>query len=503
MRADDATRFAVSTVTVSGNTAFDAATLLALVRDDLLGKTVTLKQLQDAAAKITAHYRARGFLVARAYIPAQQIAATGANIEIAVLEGVLGSAKVNNGSRLSEATIARFMTPLQAGTLLTLDTFERPILLLTDQAGVGGVNPVLKAGAAVGSSDLTLDVAPAPLVTGQVEMDNYGNRFTGANRMTAQMSIGSPFGIGESFTARFTDSFQGLTSATLRGALPIGGDGWKLGASYGDTRYKLGKEFADLRASGTAQATGAFVSYPWVRSQKWNLNTTLAYDGKRFEDRVDSTNTITPKQTRSVSLTVGGDVRDPLVANSVFVWSSTLASGQVSIDEPGARAADATGAQTQGAYRKLSLSLLYLQALSPNWTIYGSLSAQRAGKNLDSSEKFSLGGAQGVRAYPVGEAAGDEGMLGTVELRYTLPQVFGATPSLIGFIDTGRVQTNKNPFAAGLNARTLAAAGVGVTLTKANDYALRVFWAAKTTGEIATADTDRYGRAWLQVVKYF
>lgn len=166
LKADDTQRFAVASVTISGNTAFDAATLLSLVRDDLVGKSVTLKQLQDAAAKVTAFYRARGYLVARAYIPAQRIAEANAAIEIAVLEGVPGSA--------------------------------------------------------AGSSDLTLELGPSALVTGQVEFDNHGNRFTGANRLTGQVNLLSPFGLGESFTARITDSREGLTSATLRGAVPIG-----------------------------------------------------------------------------------------------------------------------------------------------------------------------------------------------------------------------------------------------------------------------------------------
>ena len=92
-----------------------------------------------------------------------------------------------------------------------------------------------------------------------------------------------------------------------------------------------------------------------------------------------------------------------------------------------------------------------------------------------------------------------------VELRYALPFDFGtgAVPSIVLFADGGRVQINKNQFAAGLNARTLAAAGVGFTLTKQSDFSVKVYWAAKTTGEIATADTDRYGRAWLQAVKFF
>lgn len=92
-----------------------------------------------------------------------------------------------------------------------------------------------------------------------------------------------------------------------------------------------------------------------------------------------------------------------------------------------------------------------------------------------------------------------------VELRYALPFDLGAgaVPSIVLFADGGRVQINKNQFAAGLNARTLAAAGVGFTLTKQSDFSVKVYWAAKTTGEIATADTDRYGRAWLQAVKFF
>lgn len=245
------------------------------------------------------------------------------------------------------------------------------------------------------------------------------------------------------------------------------------------------------------------MSYPWVRSQRWNLNTTLAADRKSFVYRVDSTSTVTPKRTQSLALTLDGDVRDPLFANSVLVWSASAASGRVAIDEAAASAVDTAAAQTQGGYRKLTLSLLYLQALSPKWTLYGNLTTQRAGKNLDSSEKMSLGGANGVRAYPSGEAAGDDGVQATVELRYALPQVFGATPSIVLFADGGRVEINRNPFAAGLNSRSLGAAGVGFTLTKRDDYALRLFWAAKTSGEIATADADRYGRAWLQAVKFF
>ena len=158
---------------------------------------------------------------------------------------------------------------------------------------------------------------------------------------------------------------------------------------------------------------------------------------------------------------------------------------------------------TSGWIAARTASFLYLHALSPQWTFYATAQMQLAGKNFDSSEKFSLGGAQGVRSYPSGEASGDEGYSGTVELRYALPQWLGATPSLVVFGDAGSVRINRNPFAAGRNSRDLGAAGIGVTLVKDADFALRAFWAKKTTGDPATADNDRSGRGWIQAVKYF
>lgn len=504
LRGDEDQRFTVASLKISGNTAFAAETLLALVRDDLVGKTVTLPELRAVVARITAFYRARGYVVARAYVPAQRIDGAGAQIEIAVLEGVLGSLQLENRSRLSEATVARFAGPLRPGALLTVDDFERPILLLSDQAGVGGVNPVLRPGAATGTSELALGLAPAPLAAGEVGFDNHGNRFTGRYRVSGQLGLNSPLGLGESLGVRVVRSTDdGLTSASLRGVLPVGGDGWRVGAAYAATHYKLGSDFASLQASGTARVARLFASYPLVRTQRWNLNATGTYDARRFEDRVASTATVTPKKTDSGSLALGGDVRDPVWANGVLVWNATQTQGRLSIDEPGARAADAASAATQGSYRKTTLSLLYLQALGGNWTFYGSVSGQRAGKNLDSSEKFSLGGPEGVRAYPAGEAAGDEGELATLELRYALGQWQGVNGTLLFFTDQGHSRISRNPFVAGDNNRSLGAAGIGLTLTGSQDFSLRLYWAVKTRGGAATADADRGRRAWLQAAKYF
>ena len=59
-----------------------------------------------------------------------------------------------------------------------------------------------------------------------------------------------------------------------------------------------------------------------------------------------------------------------------------------------------------------------LQPLAPQWSLYLGLSGQRALDNLDSVEKFSLGGPYGLRAYPSGEATGDHGWLAVAELQW-------------------------------------------------------------------------------------
>ena len=59
-----------------------------------------------------------------------------------------------------------------------------------------------------------------------------------------------------------------------------------------------------------------------------------------------------------------------------------------------------------------------------------------ANRNLDSSEKFYLGGINGVRAYPTSEGSGSEGYLFKVELYKFLPYNFNASI----FWDKGHVK---------------------------------------------------------------
>jgi hemolysin activation/secretion protein len=119
---------------------------------------------------------------------------------------------------------------------------------------------------------------------------------------------------------------------------------------------------------------------------------------------------------------------------------------------------------------------------------------------------MELGGMYGVRAYPEGEAYGDEGYVLNLEARYLLPKFSATLPGqmhLIGFVDTGHIKTYKDPWAAGDNTRTLSAAGVGIHWTDANNFLARAYYAVKLGNEDAISAPDKSGRFWFQLVKYF
>ena len=139
-------------------------------------------------------------------------------------------------------------------------------------------------------------------------------------------------------------------------------------------------------------------------------------------------------------------------------------------------------------------------------SFYASINGQAASKNLDVSEKMRLGGMYGVRAYPEGEAYGDEGYVLNLEARMLLPKFFEQMPGqlqLIAFVDTGTVTANKNPWAAGSNRRTLSGAGVGLNWSATNNFIVKAYYARKLGNEAATSAPDASGRVWIQGVKYF
>jgi hemolysin activation/secretion protein len=493
-------RIVVNSLRVTGAQLYTEAELIALT-GFTPGSEVTLADLQAMAARITEHYRRSGYFAAQAYLPAQDI--RDQTVTIAVSEGRLGKLELRNSTNLADRVAHSALQGLDSGQVLATPALEARLLLLSDLPGVN-VKSTLAPGASVGTSDLFVDITPGRRVTGSIDADNAGNRYTGAYRIGATVNVNNPLGLGDVFTLRGLTSGSGLKYARASYQLQAGRG--QLGVAYSRLDYSLGKEFESLQAHGTAQIASVFGRYPLVRSRNDNLYVQLALDAKTFEDRMDSIPAATDRKSRVLMASVYGDHRDGFGGGGVNSYFLTWSAGQLDIETPAARAFDAATARTDGGFQKLSFSAMRLQRLGGGpFSLFAGVNGQLASKNLDVSEKMQLGGMNAVRAYPEGEAYADQGLVLTLEARMDLPklQALPGHMQLIAFADAGRVTLNRDPWAAGDNHRSLSGAGIGVNWADPGNFLVRAFYAHKLGDAVATSSPDRSGRFWVQVVKYF
>jgi hemolysin activation/secretion protein len=495
----DEQKIAVAQVRIAGAQVYPEAVLLAVT--GFSGPSeLTLSDLRAMALKIGEHYRKHGYFLAQAYLPAQDIR-DGA-VTIAVLEGQYGQVSVRNNANVSDGLVKDLLDGLRSGDTVAITPLESRLLLLSDLAGVN-VKSTLVPGASVGASDLIVDLVPEPLVTGNIDADNQGNRYTGADRLGAALYINNPSGYGDLVSVRALTSDAGMRYGRLAYQTHIGRA--RAGVAYSRMHYRLGQDFASLQASGVATVTSLYGSYPLLRSRSHNLTGQVNLDDKTFRDRADATLSLASKKARVAMLSLNGDARDTFGGSNTY--SLTWSRGEIAIQSPAALASDAATVRSNGRYDTLSFSAMRLQNLSGSMSLYAAVSGQLASKNLDASEKMGLGGSSGVRAYPSGEAYGDRGYVLKLETRVLLPAWPGRLPGRmqwIGFVDTGSVTLNRNAWASGAkNRRTLSGAGIGLNWVGNGKFAASATVARKLGKATARSAPDTNSRFWLQVIKQF
>ncbi len=498
--ARDEVKVVVNTLRVTGARIYSEAELVAIAGFKP-GSELNLVELRAMAAKIADHYHRNGYFVAKVYLPAQDIK-DGA-VTFAVIEGEYGKVSVRNQTNLADRIPSYLLEGLNAGDTIAIAPLENRLLLLSDVPGVT-VRSTLIPGASVGTSDLIVDVTPGQRVTGSVELDNAGNRYTGEFRVGGTVNINNPTGNGDVVSLRALTSGEGLQYGRASYQILLGKA--TVGVAYTALRYRLGEEFERLRAHGTAQIASVYGSYPLIRSRNTNLYAIAGFDAKTFDDRVDATSTVTEKNVQVGMVGLYGNHRDDFGGGGLSTYSISGSFGNVDIETPAALAADAAAARTNEGYGRLAFTATRLQSVTRTISLYGAIYGQVASKNLDISEKMVLGGAYGVRAYPTGETYADEGYVATLEARLLLPKFAESMPGqmhAIAFVDTGTVTINKEPWTGGTNHRTLSGAGVGLTWSAYNNFVVKAGYAHKLGNAVATSAPDSSGRFWLQLVKYF
>ena len=476
----------LNTVKLSGNSVFSEETLRAAL-GDVTGKTFDLAGLRGLAQRITDVYQAGGYPFARAILPPQDLA--NGDLRIEVIEGRYGVVQAQGDDSVLAQQATAFLDGLLPGSVIASAPLERAALLLDDLPGIQ-TSATMRPGTQAGTGDLIVEVARDQRVRGDIGLDNAGSRYTGKNRVRANVDINSPFLLGDQLTVRALLSEEKLWLGSLGYSLPLGTSGLRGNVGYSHTSYELAKEFASLHANGTAKVASAGLSYPILRSQKANLTLIATYQSKDLHDNRDSTRTYESKSSQSMPLALQFDYRDAF--DGITYGSASWTPGKLKLDA-GLTAVD--DYKSNGRFHKVNLDVVRLQSLPAGFNLMAHLSWQQANKNLDSSEKLSLGGASGVRAYPSGEATGDEGGLAQLELRYDA----GAyTP--YAFMDAGRITVNAKPVVAGDNRRSLSGGGLGLRYQRqawSADVALA--WRSLGGRSLSETNSDPKPRVWLNV----
>lgn len=510
---DGQAQIQVKQVVIEGATLFSETELQGLVAD-LVGKSVTLAQLRDAAERITLRYQAGGFFLSRAVIP-QQDARDGV-VRIRVVEAKYGKVEPtpNGPVRISNDRVMQILNAqgINSGSMVRREPLERGLMLLNDLPGVQA-NANMGAGGGVGQTDAGISLTEGPLLSGMLAADNLGNRYTGELRATAGLNINDPFGQGDLLNLRVNKSSG---SGYIFGGyqIPVGGNGLKLNLNASALDYRLCCTFEALGARGHAVTYGGGLSYPLIMSQTQTLIASGNYERRHSIDD-SSAGQVADRKVDAFSATLSWLVSDRFRGvNSV---ASTFVQGRLDLSaNQGNATFDAATAGTQGDYSKFRASWVRLQTIDARQQLLTRFSGQWAGKNLDSSEKIFLGGYDGVRAYPQGEAGGDMGVLGTIEYSYALAVPLPGTLRASAFVDGGWVQLNKSAWPGFQGGRTnlsnsygLSGIGVGLNWALPQNFILNLNVAGKIgnnpgaslTGQDADGRSSRV-RGWLVLSKY-
>ncbi|MEI6651345.1 MAG: ShlB/FhaC/HecB family hemolysin secretion/activation protein [Chlorobiaceae bacterium] len=510
-KADDGLRVEVKGFTFSG---YEGVTTEAQLRETVasaIGKSLSFKELQLLADNITALFKEKGFYQASAYLPSQDI--TSGIIHIAVVQvksdGRIG-VKRDKSVRIDDNLLIKIGRPaVKNAQPVNEHQLERSLLLMNDLPGITA-KASLVPGTESGTSGVEIAVTEGPLFSGAVWSDNQGSYYTGSWRGNATLSINDPLHNGDQITLLLTES-SGLVQGRIGYSIPLPFNGIRANLAYTGLRYELGGELASLQYKGLGNSIDAGLSYPLLRSRTSNITTSLSYCYRALTDSnfdIDNSD----KQLSNATFSVSGDRYDQLFDGGYTTYNLGITTGTLHES-----IADISLTGTEGSYSRFNVGLARMQRLSGHLNINISGTAQVATSNLNSSEKMTLGGPGSVRAYPVGEASGDEGQLFSADLRYTLPLSSTRDSFQLGaFYDAGHIILNHKRYindvfnATGSNNYWLQGAGIGLNCSFAGRGSLRASWAyvignnpgQDDFGKNSDGRSDN-NRVWLQAMLSF
>lgn len=408
----------------------------------------TILDLEGIADKVTEHYREKGLVVAKAFIPAQDV--RDGKVVVRVLEGKLSAITVEGNKSYSAKTLLRPFEDL-IGAPVAKEDIESALLTLTNYPGLNAFG-VLGAGQDVGTTRLALRVQKEDRVEFDFGLDNAGSQLSGENRATLGMAINNVFGQADVLRAYALYGFDtedndanGLYGG-FRYELPFhdGRNFWYIGGATNS--YELGNLDEDVslvNPTGDAFEAATGFRHAFEPSRVWSGNYGAEVQWKRstFESDVVTGQGFEPLEIYEDTLTVLRgyvdmsyvDQRFRGVNQLSFSYSHGFDDLLGSLGEYDEQTSTASRQGASGKFDKLAFDFARMQRLTKGSSLLLHVRGQYSSDPLVSLEQVSLTGPDAVRAFQVTERAGtggqenstsalaDWGVVTTLEWIFALP----------------------------------------------------------------------------------
>ena len=469
-----------------------------------IGQEMSYEDLLAVGVAIERYYNKQNRL-ARVILPPQDL--SDGNLQLNVIESVVSKVEVEQALETMPKTQDYILAAIEArqkkGDVLDSKAIERGLAVANEVPGVS-VTGSLKEGELDGETELILKMYKNQSRQAEFLADNYGSRSTGAERAMVSANFFNPRGIADllNLTAIHT---RGSEYARMAYSLPVGFDGWRMGANLSAMTYEVVAGVVGMvGATGKAFTQGLDWAYPLLRSTEENISLLFNVDTKKYLNISAQGIELSNYKMDTAAGQVSGTIRD-IESGTNLNYSGQLTFGRLNLDGSLSQITDASGAKTEGSFGKLRLTASVQKAINEALSFLGNFVFQRASRNLDSAEKMQLGGATGIRAYPTGEGSGSEGEILSFELRQALSE----SVNVAAFYDWGQIHQQHDPNYPGgptNNSYILKGVGLSTTYVDSSGIQLKGIWSRRLgnnpnptqlgTDQDGTYDRNRY---WLQL----
>lgn len=489
---------------IDGQDVYPEDRLKALLADKK-GKKLSFNDIQDGADRITRYFREKGYIVAKTYIPPQDVTAGVVHYRVEI--GRFDRPAITNKTNIRDSAIEKQAQAVKEGEYVTRDKLERAVWLVSDMAGADA-RVALSKGSQPGTVKLDMTVEPYVGKHGLISADNYGSRAMGYNEYSLDYDFWNPARNGDHLMASISTTGRHMFNWGANYITPLAKDGLKLTVGYNVFSYDMGDEWAMYKGVGTSRVTSLGLDYAIRRSRRHNLYTGIRFEHSEIKDEYRAFDaTYGDKNGNALVFSLYGDDQDTAgMTNWRVDWKLGHINNKAFHSDNLYARWMAGDPDTNGDYSKIRGRIERHQNINNRSYLLLSAYGQYAFTPLDSSEHFSLGGPYGVKAYPTSEGSGDSGYITRAEYRWLIPvEAHDQQLQLAFYAEHGGVWIDRNGGNSGSkNHRNLQGLGVGIIWQRWQDWFIRADYAWKLGGEDPVSDTSHNnGRFWIRGGFYF